>query len=72
MRLHRYEPCPVLVHPTLHPEVPTLREQGLVCMGPYANDRWYVFHPKPKVKRPVRRRTMRVKIYQFTGKHRRG
>lgn len=71
MRLRRYTPCPVLVHPTLHPEVPALRKQGLVCMGPYHNDRWYIFHPKGV--RPVPTpRTLCEKICEFIGKHRRG
>lgn len=48
MKRKRYTPCPVLVHPTMHPEAPALRKQGLVCMGPYHNDRWYIFHPKPQ------------------------
>lgn len=71
MRLRRYTPCPVLVHPTLHPEVPALRKQGLVCMGPYHNDRWYIFHPKGV--RPVPTpRTLCEKICEFISKHRRG
>lgn len=71
MRLQRYTPCPVLVHPTLHPKVPALRKQGLVCMGPYATDRWYIFHPKGV--RPVPTpRTLCEKICEFIGKHRRG
>lgn len=71
MKLQRYTPCPVLVHPTLHPEVPALRKQGLVCMGPYHNDRWYIFHPKGV--RPVpTRRTLCEKICEFISKHRRG
>lgn len=71
MRLQRYTPCPVLVHPTLHPEVPALRKQGLVCMGPYATDRWYIFHPKGV--RPVPTpRTLCEKICEFISKHRRG
>ena len=71
MKLHRYEPCPVLVHPTLHPEVPILRKQGLVCMGPYATDRWYIFHPKG-VGTGRTPRTLCEKICEFIGKHRRG
>lgn len=76
MKRERYTPCPVLVHPTMHPKVPALREQGLVCMGPYANDRWYIFHPKPRPT-PVltytpSRRTLHEKVYEFIGKHRRG
>ena len=67
MKLRRYQPCPVLVHPTLHPEVPTLRKEGLVCMGPYANDRWYIFHPKPRAERPVPT-TLREKMCGFTNK----
>lgn len=71
MKLQRYTPCPVLVHPTLHPEVPALRKQGLICLGPYANDRWYIFHPKGV--RPVPApRTLCEKICEFIGKHRRG
>lgn len=46
MKLRRYYPCPVLVHPTLHPSVPAMRKAGLICMGPYANDMWYIFYPK--------------------------
>lgn len=46
MKLRRYYPCPVLVHPTMHPAVPAMRKAGLICMGPYANDRWYIFYPK--------------------------
>lgn len=46
MKLRRYYPCPVLVHPTLHPAVPAMRKAGLICMGPYANDMWYIFYPK--------------------------
>ena len=64
MKRKRYTPCPVLVHPTMHPEVPALREQGLVCLGPYHNDKWYIFHPKPL--------TLCEKICEFIGKHRRG
>jgi hypothetical protein len=64
MKRKRYTPCPVLVHPTMHPDVPALREQGLVCMGPYHNDKWYIFHPKP---RPTPR-TLREKVYGFTNK----
>ena len=60
MKLRRYQPCPVLVHPTMHPDVPALREQGLVCLGPYHNDKWYIFYPKP--------RTLREKICGFTSK----
>ena len=79
MKLRRYTPCPVLVHPTLHPDVPALREQGLVCMGPYANDKWYIFHPKPRVEPPwptpvlaytPSPRTLREKICEFISKHR--
>ena len=69
MKLRRYTPCPVLVHPTLHPDVPALRERGLVCLGPYANDKWYIFHPKGV--RPVPApapRTLREKICGFTSK----
>lgn len=68
MKLHRYTPCPVLVHPTMHPDVPALLAQGLVCMGPYHNDKWYIFHPKP---RPTPR-TLREKVCEFISKHRRG
>lgn len=68
MKRKRYTPCPVLVHPTMHPEVPALRKQGLVCLGPYHNDKWYIFHPKP---RPAPR-TLREKVYGFISKHRRG
>ena len=64
MKLRRYTPCPVLVHPTMHPEVPALRKQGLVCLGPYHNDKWYIFHPKP---RPTPR-TLREKICGLTNK----
>lgn len=64
MKRKRYTPCPVLVHPTMHPEVPALRKQGLVCMGPYHNDKWYIFHPKP---RPTPR-TLREKVCGFTNK----
>ena len=46
MKLCRYYPCPVLVHPAMHPSVPGFRKAGLICMGPYANDMWYVFYPK--------------------------
>ena len=46
MKLRRYYPCPVLVHPTLHPAVPAMRKAGLICMEPYANDMWYIFYPK--------------------------
>jgi len=60
MKLRRYQPCPVLVHPTLHPKVPALREQGLVCLGPYHNDKWYIFHLKP--------RTLCEKVCGFTSK----
>lgn len=71
MKLRRYTPCPVLVHPTLHPDVPALRKQGLVCLGPYHNDKWYIFHPKGV--RPVPApRTLCEKICEFIGKHRRG
>ena len=64
MKRKRYTPCPVLVHPTMHPEVPALRKQGLVCLGPYHNDKWYIFHPKP---RPTPR-TLHEKVYGFTNK----
>lgn len=71
MKLQRYTPRPVLVHPTMHPEVSALRKQGLICMGPYANDRWYIFHPKGV--RPVPApRTLCEKICEFIGKRRRG
>jgi hypothetical protein len=50
-KLKRYHPCPVLMHPTEHPAVPAMRKAGLICMGPYANDRWYIFYPKTKIKR---------------------
>lgn len=46
MKLRRYYPCPVLVHPTLHPAIPAMRKAGLICMGPDANDMWYIFYPK--------------------------
>jgi hypothetical protein len=46
MKLRRYYPCPVLVHPTMHPAVPAMRKAGLICMGPYHNDNWYIFYPK--------------------------
>jgi hypothetical protein len=46
MKLRRYHPCPVLRHPTLHPAVPAMRKAGLICLGPYHNDRWYIFYPK--------------------------
>ena len=71
MKLRRYTPCPVLVHPTLHPEVPALRKQGLICLGPYANDRWYIFHPKGVRPLPAPR-TLCEKICEFIGKHKRG
>ncbi len=73
MKLRRYTPCPVLVHPTLHPEVPALRKQGLICLGPYANDRWYIFHPKGVRPLPAPApRTLCEKICEFIGKHKRG
>ena len=73
MKLRRYHPCPVLRHPTLHPAVPAMRKAGLICMGPYANDMWYIFYPKGV--RPVPApapRTLCEKICEFIGKHRRG
>lgn len=81
MKRKRYTPCPVLVHPTMHPEVPALREQGLVCLGPYHNDKWYIFYPKPRAEPPwptpvlaytPSPRTLREKICEFIGKHKRG
>ncbi len=83
MRLQRYTPCPVLQQhgPFDPPEIKDFRRQGLVCMGPYANDRWYIFHPKnrtePSWPAPVlaytpSRRTLCEKICEFISKHRRG
>jgi hypothetical protein len=66
MKLRCYTPCPVLQQhgPFDPPEVKDFRKQGLVCMGPYHNDRWYIFHPKS---RPTPR-TLREKICGFTNK----
>jgi hypothetical protein len=47
LRLRRYRPLPVLEQhgPYDPPIVKFLRQLGLRCMGPYANDRWYIFLP---------------------------
>ena len=63
MKLRRFEPCPVLVHPTLHPAVPGMRKAGLICMGPYHNDMWYIFYPKPRPQQP--KQQIPRKWYQF-------
>ena len=75
MKLRRYQPCPVLQQhgPFDPPEIKVFRKQGLVCLGPYHNDKWYIFHPKGV--RPVPApapRTLCEKICEFIGKHRRG
>lgn len=66
MKRKRYTPCPVLQQhgPFDPPEVKDFRKQGLVCLGPYHNDKWYIFHPKP---RPTPR-TLREKVCGFTNK----
>jgi len=61
----------------MHPDVPAMRKQGLVCLGPYANDRWYIFHPKGVRPLPAPApvpapHTLREKVRGFIGKHRRG
>lgn len=62
MNLKRYAPCPILMHPFLHPDVPEMRKEGLLCMGPYANDKWYIFHPKkPRADKP----TPVARVYSF-------
>lgn len=80
-KLQRFDPCPVLVHPTEHPAVPSMRKAGLICMGPYANDKWYIFYPKPKTKRqpvhtppppPPAPRTLCEKMCSFIDKIVRG
>lgn len=69
MKLRRYTPCPVLVHPTLHPDVPALRKQGLICLGPYHNDKWYIFHPKGVRSLPAPQpATLRERVCGFTNK----
>lgn len=49
-KLKRYAPLPVIQQygPFDPPEIRSFRKEGLVCMGPYANDKWYIFHPRPR------------------------
>jgi hypothetical protein len=48
LKLRRYPPLPVLEQhgPFDPPIVKVLRDLGLRCLGPYHNDRWYIFLPK--------------------------
>jgi len=49
-KLRRFRPLPVVQQrgPRDPAVIKALRLMGLTCMGPYHNDRWYIFWPKPK------------------------
>jgi hypothetical protein len=52
LKLRRYPPLPVLEQhgPYDPPIVKVLRDLGLRCLGPYHNDRWYIFISNPRTK----------------------
>ena len=47
-KLRRFRPLPVIQQrgPRDPAVIKALKLMGLRCMGPYANDRWYIFWPK--------------------------
>lgn len=53
LKLQRFEPCPVIQQygPFDPPEIAHFKRAHLICMGPYHNDKWYIFYPKPKTNR---------------------
>jgi len=47
LRLQRFEMLPVLRDgPGVDALVSMLRKGGMVCLGPYHSDKWYIFWPK--------------------------